>query len=191
MAGISLTGTGKVPEISALIKQRLTTAERSCFPMESMERENRSLLIFGAKFFRAGDCTLSIMLSGEGESVHIDAVATIPMTDIFSLAQSAESEMCDMLFEAVRDLGFELVERRERPDYSIQVEEMFTKPASELESLEEIMRSGMEAKRGKGAAKNAAEVEKDNHAGYERVTLGREEKKGLFGKRGSKPDWEY
>ena len=79
-------------------------------------------------------------------------------------------------------MGFTVFDKSGEFDAEFGVSEFFTAEKSE-ESLEEIMQRAKETAREEKPEKSTPEPE--------RVSLGREEKKGLFGRKRKKPDWEY
>lgn len=189
MARISMKGPGTVAEISALLKDKMLQGERRCAFLDSVNRDGVEMLVFAGHFFRAGVCTLSLLLTSRDNMVNIDAVATCPVEDFFGFAGSAEYDLAEDVYYAVQELGFEIVERSDRPEPEYFSGDFFTAEPSE-ESLEDIMRRAREVKTGKSSSDKGEENTPKSYE-PERVTLGREEKKGLFSRKRNKPDWEY
>ena len=134
-------------------------------------------MIFEKHYYRAGNfLTLTLMVSADGENVIVDSLASGARDGIFDITWGAEEDFASESFALLKPMGFEIFEKSEEAESF----DFFGEAPSE-EPLESILQRG----------KNAAKAEKTDNAEPERVELGREEKKGLFGKKRNKPDWEY
>ena len=188
MAHISMKGPGTVGEISEQLRARMLEGEYRCQLLDSVKRNGLEMLVFNGYSFRAGICNLSILLSAMDDIVTVDAVATANTDDIFGFAESAEYDFAGAVYAAVQDRGFEVVEKSDRPEPQLLSKEFFTaEPSEETLDINELMRLGAQAKR---KADDARPPETKKYE-PEPVKLGREEKKGLFGRKHNKPDWEY
>ena len=183
MARISMKGPGTVAEISALLKERVPESGWTCELVDCVSRGGVELLIFEKHFYRAGNfLTLTLMLSSENGQVIVDSIASGARTGaLFDVTWGAEEDFAEEPFETLAPMGFTVFDKSEEFDSEYTAHDFFTAEVSE-ESVDDILQRAIEVKRSK---------EHENKSEPERVSPGREEKKGLFGRKGKKPDWEY
>ncbi|MBR2880306.1 MAG: hypothetical protein IKC02_06515 [Oscillospiraceae bacterium] len=179
MARISMRGPGTVAEISALLKERIPESGFTCDLIDSASRNGADMLVFEKYFFRAGNCaSLSVMITEENGSVIVDSVGAGAREGFLDFTWGAEEGFALEVQNVLEPLGFAVFETDS--DYS---ETANCEPAEPLEpvALGELMNRSRTATRREETAAEDAEY----------VQLGKEEKKGLFGRKRNKPDWEY
>lgn len=171
MARISMRGPGTVAEISAILKERIPECGWTCELLDSVSRAGAEMLVFEKHFMRSGNssASLSIMISARDEGVIVDSVGSGAKAGLFDFTWGVEEDFAAEVANVLEPMGFVVFER----DDDTQIAEDY-----EPVSLSEL-----------GAGKSAEKEEAPQEA--ERVQLGKEEKKGLFGRRRNKPDWEY
>ena len=175
MARISMKGTGTVAEISALLKERIPECGWTCELLDSVSRGNAEMLVFEKHFMRTGNSsvTLCVMVSAENGEVIVDSIGSGGKTGLFDFTWGAEEDFAAEVINVLEPLGFCVFERD--GDYQIS------------EAYEPVSLSDLGIEKGK-----EEKAQEEAPAGdYERVSLGKEEKKGLFGRKRNKPDWEY
>lgn len=183
MARISMKGPGTVAEISAVLKERIPECGLTCEMVDCVSRGGTELMIFEKHYYRAGNfLTLTLMVSADGEGVIVDSLASGAREGIFDITWGAEEDFAEEAIEILQPLGFTVFDRSS--EYTESSE------APDPEPIGDIMRRAMDARSERVSTGESiwAEMKSDEP---ERVTLGREEKKGLFGKKRNKPDWEY
>lgn len=189
MARISMKGPGTVAEISALLKEKIPECGLSCELVDCVSRAGVELLIFEKHFYRAGNfLTLTLMVSSENAQVIVDSVASGAREGFFDITWGAEEDFAEEANNVLAPMGFVVFDRSDEEE--AQTPDFFAaEPTEESISMSEIMLRARKL-RNESAAADDADIEeiKDEP---ERVKLGREEKKGLFGRRSKKPDWEY
>ncbi len=185
MARISLKGKGTVAEISALLREQIPNLGYGGQLTEYLARGSAELLVFERYAYRQGCLTLSIMLSQSGENVIVDAVSTGERETLLGFNWGLEDDFAFEANKVLAPLNFVIFDRS--TDF---VEPWEPTEAPEAVPVDELLRRGREAREEKPVADDAdwQEIRRDEP---ERVKLGMEEKKGLFGKKRNKPDWEY
>ncbi len=189
MARISMKGPGNVAEIAGILKERIPESGFTCDLIDSASRNGAELLVFEKYFFRAGNCvSLSVMVSSDNGSVIVDGVGAGAREGILDFTWGAEEDFALEVQNVLGPMGFSVFETS--GDIS---EAACSEPIEPLEpvSLGELMNRSRTVVRGEEPVAEAAAQAQAKKDGPERVKLGREEKKGLFGKKRSKPDWEY
>jgi len=185
MARISLKGKGTVAEISALLREQIPEVKPGAELAEYIVRGSTELIVFESYGSRQCSLTLSLMLTQSGEEVVVDAVSAGEMDNIFGFNWGFEDDFAFEANKVLVPLNFVIFDRS--TDF---VEPWEPAEAPEAVPVSELLRRGREQREEKPAADNAdwQEIKRDDP---ERVKLGREEKKGLFGRKRNKPDWEY
>ncbi len=175
MARISMKGPGTVAEISAILKERIPECGFTCELLDSTSRQGADLLVFEKHFMRAGNSsvTLSVMISAEGDSVIVDSIGSGAKVGLFDFTWGAEEDFAAEVSYVLEPMGFTVFER----DEDSQISEDY-----DAISLSEL-----------GVKKGSEEKAQEDSFGTdcEKVSLEKEEKKGLFGRKRNKPDWEY
>lgn len=186
MARISLKGPGTVAEITALLKERIPECGWTCELVDSASRAGAELLVFEKHYYRAGNAvSLTVLITSAEGQVIVDSVGSGAKEGLFDFTWGAEEDFAFEVNTVLAPMGFTVFERSTDFTDPWQPEEP-TEPVD----INELMKKGREAAR---AEKQAAEDTdwQEVKGEPERVKPGREEKKGLFGRKRKKPDWEY
>lgn len=179
MARISMKGPGTVAEIAGILKERIPESGLSCALIDSASRNGAELLVFEKYFFRAGNCaSLSVMLTAENGGVIVDSVGAGAQEGILDFTWGAEEDFALEVQDVLGPMGFTVFEQSEELEISKSYDISYDPvPLGDLGT----------------SNRSTARTEKPDPAmeGAEKVKLIKEERKGLFGKKRSKPDWEY
>ncbi len=179
MARISMKGPGTVGEISAILKERIPESGFTCDLIDSTSRNGADMLVFEKYFFRAGNCaSLSVMITEENGSVIVDSVGAGAREGFLDFTWGAEEGFALEVQNVLEPLGFAVFEQSEELEISKSYDISYDPvPLGDLGT----------------SNRSTARTEKPDPAmeGDEKVKLIKEERKGLFGKKRSKPDWEY
>lgn len=187
MARLSMKGPSTVAEITALLKERIPECGLSCELVDSASRPGAELLVFEKHYYRAGNAlSLTIMVTSSDGLVIVDAVGAGAKSGLFDFAWGAEEDFASEANNVLAPLGFVVFDRSSEFTEPWQPEE----PPEPMD-INELMSKGKEAARSEKQAAEDADWHEVKADEPERVKLGREEKKGLFGRRRKKPDWEY
>ena len=178
MARISMRGPGTVEEIGAILRERIPECGWTCELLDSVSRRDAEMLVFEKHFMRAGNSSvsLSIMISAEGDSVIVDSIGSGAKVGLFDFTWGAEEDFAAEVSHVLEPMGFVVFERN---DDDTQISEDYEPIYYEPISLSDL------------EVKNNNADEETPPKEVERVQLGKEEKKGLFGRKRNKPDWEY
>ena len=139
--------------------------------------------MFEKHYYRAGNAlSLTLMVTAADGLVIVDAVGAGAKAGLLDFTWGAEEDFAFEANNVLAPLGFVVFDR------SVEFMDPW-EPAEAPEpvSADELIRRG----------KETAQTEKQdgldivNKEEPERVKLGREEKKGIFGRKRKKPDWEY
>ncbi|MBE7017842.1 MAG: hypothetical protein E7420_06800 [Ruminococcaceae bacterium] len=170
MARISMKGPGRIEEISAILKERIPECGWTCELLDRVSRCGAEMLVFEKHFMRSGNssASLSIMISAQEGGVIVDSVGSGAKAGLFDFTWGVEEDFAAEVANVLEPMGFVVFERDDT-----QIAEDY-----EPVSLSEL-----------GAGKSAEKEEAPQEAEW--VQLGKEEKKGLFGRKRNKPDWEY
>lgn len=193
MARISMKGPGTVAEIVAILKEKIPECGLSCELVDSVSRGGAELLIFEKHYYRAGNyLTLSILVSSENGLVIVDSIASGAREGVlFDVTWGAEEDFAMEANAVLAPLGFTVFDKSGEFDREIGIPDFFTAEPTEAPlSMGDIMQRARSAAQNKNNEVETADYTeiKDEP---ERVKLGREEKKGFFGRKRKKPDWEY
>ena len=190
MARISMKGPGTVAEITAILKENIPECGLSCELTDSVSRAGVELLIFEKHYYRAGNyLTLSILVTSENGLVIVDSIASGAREGVlFDVTWGAEEDFAEEPFQILAPIGFTVIEQSSE-ERAEPFSDFFTAEVSE-ESVDDILKRARAVRNGETVPSEDAEyIEIKDEP--ERVKLGREEKKGLFGRKRKKPDWEY
>ncbi len=193
MARLSMKGPGTVAEITAILKEKIPECGLICELTDSVSRGGTELLIYEKHYYRAGNyLTLSILVSSENGLVTVDSIASGAREGVlFDVTWGAEEDFAMEVNAVLAPLGFTVFDKSGEFDREMGIPGFFTaEPTEEPLSMGDIMQRARGAVRKENSGSETAEYMeiKDEP---ERVKLGREEKKGLFGRKRRKPDWEY
>jgi len=186
MARLSMKGPGTVAEITAILKEKIPECGLSCELVDSVSRNGTELLIFEKHYYRAGNAlSLTVMVSLSDGLVIVDSIGAGAKAGLLDFTWGAEEDFAFEANKVLAPLGFVVFDR------SVEfVDPWEPAEAPEPMDVNELMQKGRESARAQKQEEQDAEYSeiKDEP---ERVKLGREEKKGLFGRKRKKPDWEY
>ena len=184
MARISMKGPGSVAEITALLKEKIPECGLSCELVDSVSRAGAELLVFEKHYYRAGNAlSLTLMVSSADGLVIVDSIGAGAKSGLLDFTWGAEEDFAFEANKVLAPLGFVVFDR------SVEFMDPWEPAEAPEVDMEEIMKKAREARAGKQDEKDAEYTEIKDEP--ERVKLGREEKKGLFGRKRKKPDWEY
>ena len=183
MARISMKGPGTVAEITALLKEKIPECGLSCELVDSASRAGAELLVFEKHYYRAGNAlSLTLMVSSADGLVIVDSIGAGAKSGLLDFTWGAEEDFAFEANKVLAPLGFVVFDR------SVEFMDPW-EPAEVPEPVpaDELIRRGREA--AQSEKQDAPDTQSREEP--ERVKLGREEKKGLFGRKRKKPDWEY
>lgn len=172
MARISMKGPGRIEEISAILKERIPECGWTCELLDSVSRCGAEMLVFEKHFMRSGNssASLSIMISAQEGGVIVDSVGSGAKAGLFDFTWGVEEDFAAEVARVLDPVGFTVFER----DDDTQISEDY-----EIVPLSDL------------GVKNENTDKEPTPQEVERVQLGKEEKKGFFGRKRNKPDWEY
>lgn len=186
MARISMKGPGTIAEITGILKDRIPECGLSCELVDSASRGGAELLVFEKHYYRAGNSvSLTVLVTSAEGQVIVDSVGSGAKEGLFDFTWGAEEDFAFEVNNVLAPMGFVVFDRS-----SEFVEPWQPSEPPEPVSLGELMKTVKEA----AAAETKAADDTDRPEVKdepERVKLGQEEKKGLFGRKRKKPDWEY
>ena len=183
MARLSMKGPGTVEEITALLKERIPECGLTCELVDCISRGGAELMVFEKHYYRAGNAlSLTVMVSSADGLVIVDAVGAGAKAGILDFTWGAEEDFAFEANKVLAPLGFVVFDRSQE-----FIDPWEPTEAAEPVDVNELMQRGKAAARAEKQKSEIAEAGEEP----ERVKLGREEKKGLFGRKRKKPDWEY
>ena len=187
MARISIKGPGTVAEITAILKEKIPECGFTCELVDSVSRAGVELLIFEKHYYRAGNAlSLTVMVTSSDGFVIVDSIGAGAKAGLLDFTWGAEEDFAFEANNVLAPLGFVVFDRSAE----------FVDPWEPAETpepidLNELMQKGKESARAEKQQEKMDTDYTESKDEPERVKLGREEKKGLFGRRRNKPDWEY
>ena len=187
MARISMKGPGTAEEITAILKEKIPECGLSCELVDSVSRPGVELLIFEKHYYRAGNAlSLTVMVTSSDGLVIVDAIGAGAKSGLLDFTWGAEEDFAFEVNKVLAPLGFVVFDR------SVEFLDPW-EPAETPEPIDvnELMQKGKESARAEKQREKMDAEYSEIKDEPERVKLGREEKKGLFGRKRKKPDWEY
>ncbi|MBR5490480.1 MAG: hypothetical protein IKV79_04330 [Oscillospiraceae bacterium] len=185
MARISFKGKGTLSGISELLREKIPELKHGTHLEEHIIRGDTELIIFENYGGRDFSLSLSILLTVDGEEIIVDAVCAGEIENLFGFNWGHEDELAFAVKMVLEPLNFEIIAQSE--DF---VEPYIPPEVPDPEPIGDIIRRGQQKKDDKEQATQPTQWQYIKSE-PERVKLGREEKKSLFGKKRNKPDWEY
>ncbi len=190
MARIGMKGPGTVGEITAILKEKIPECGLTCELVDSASRCGAELMVFEKHFYRAGNSvSLTVMVTSADGLVIVDSVGSGAKAGIFDYTWGAEEDFAFEINNVLAPLGFVVFENTSECSES----QGFAEPPEPID-VTDLMQKARDAIRAERTGdKDADNIDRpaEERDEPERVKLGREEKKGLFGRKRKKPDWEY
>ncbi len=192
MARISMKGPGTVEEIAGILKEKIPECGFTCELVDCASRCGVELMVFEKHYYRAGNSlSLTVMVTSADGLVIVDSIGAGAKAGIFDCTWGAEEDFAFEVNNVLAPLGFTVFDQNVGEKTDLFEDFFAPEPTEESLSIGDIMQKARSAARKEKSDNNPTEFEEAKADEPERVKLGREEKKGLFGRKRNKPDWEY